>query len=442
MGNYANSWVDSLYLGSSKNDIDPFIMRLFSTSDKNVVTNPKNDLPKILTDQWLHELGENEQFQIICYKTDLNIVKDRLNLLGYTYDAVIDMFYLAKEKEIEHFEDLSKRNYIWKETVEEIKLLTVENWIEDIRKFNECFEEKKTGKIEESKKPSMIDMIINDNWHGFPGPDKTAALRLAIEALTEAKFFIYDVTDLILPGYYEIEDDFVKIANDFFNIDYFSNGKIIIITEGRTDSDFLSRTLKLLYPHLYNYFTFMDFNSSNVGGGVGTLANIIKAFSGTGIFNKIIAVFDNDTAAQTAINGLKSTHIPRNIKILQLPYYSFLTKYPTIGPSGKVIMDINSIASSIELYLGREILLDKNNDYQLIQWTGYDQGVGRYQGEILNKDFIQRKFLEKLKICENDNSKIREYDWEGLHLIFNSIFSIFNSCDKEDLLNELGNYNL
>ena len=64
--------------------------------------------------------------------------------------------------------------------------------------------------------------------------------------------------------------------------------------------------MQLLYPHLADYFTFMDFEGARVGGGAGNLANIVKAFAGAGIVNKIIAIFDNDTAGEAAIQG--TTH--------------------------------------------------------------------------------------------------------------------------------------
>ena len=184
----------------------------------------------------------------------------------------------------------------------------------------------------------------------------------------------------------------------------------------------------------------MDFQSTNSGGGVGYLTHIVKAFSGTGIVNKTIALFDNDTAAAAAINGLSSTKIPRNIKIVQLPKYNFLENYPTLGPTGKVMMDVNSIAASIELYLGRDVLASEDNGFHPVQWTGYDQGTEKYQGEVLNKSKIQKKFIDKITECESDPSKVSNFDWEGVNHILNTLFTAFHQNDKDDMIRNIKKY--
>jgi hypothetical protein len=44
---------------------------------------------------------------------------------------------------------------------------------------------------------------------------------------------------------------------------------------------------------------------------------LIKSFSGAGIINKIIALFDNDTAVTSAIQSIKTIKLPKNIMIKQ-----------------------------------------------------------------------------------------------------------------------------
>lgn len=64
----------------------------------------------------------------------------------------------------------------------------------------------------------------------------------------------------------------------------------MILTEGRSDASLLNDALHLLYPHLADYFSFMDF--AEYGGGAGQLANLVRAFSGAGIVNRVVALFD------------------------------------------------------------------------------------------------------------------------------------------------------
>jgi hypothetical protein len=77
-----------------------------------------------------------------------------------------------------------------------------------------------------------------------------------------------------------------------FAEEYQSSAKIILLTEGKSDTAILSAALDLLYPHLAGYYSFMEFDALRVGGGAGNLANLVKAFAGAGIANRTIALFD------------------------------------------------------------------------------------------------------------------------------------------------------
>ncbi len=46
MGSYAECWLESLYVGSTKNDFDYGLMQLFRAADKRVLRCSVNDLPK------------------------------------------------------------------------------------------------------------------------------------------------------------------------------------------------------------------------------------------------------------------------------------------------------------------------------------------------------------------------------------------------------------
>ena len=57
-----------------------------------------------------------------------------------------------------------------------------------------------------------------------------------------------------------------------------------------------ARLLGELTVHVW--LGFMDFEGVRIGGGAGSLVNIVKAFAGAGIVNRTVALFDNDTAAR------------------------------------------------------------------------------------------------------------------------------------------------
>jgi hypothetical protein len=152
-------------------------------------------------------------------------------------------------------------------------------------------------------------------------------------------------------------DDFVSIATGFISGEHTANSKIIVLTEGKTDRWIISESIKLLHPHLLDYFTFMDFEAARVEGGAGPLAGMVKSFAGAGIVNKVVAVFDSDTAGESAIRTLRQIRLPENIRVMQLPPLEALTNYPTIGPAGTTAMDINGMAASIEQYLGADVFV-------------------------------------------------------------------------------------
>jgi hypothetical protein len=117
--------------------------------------------------------------------------------------------------------------------------------------------------------------------------------------------------------------------------------------------------------------------------------------------------------------------MPLNIKIIQYPNLNFAKTYPTLGPSGINNLDINGLACSIELYLGKEIITNDKGKFIPIQWKGYDKSINKYQGEILYKNKIQKQFINKIKDCKKNKNHINNYDWEPLKLVFENIFNAF-----------------
>ena len=85
------------------------------------------------------------------------------------------------------------------------------------------------------------------------------------------------------------------------------------------------------------------------------------------------------------------------VKVLQYPVLPLATRYPTIGPStNAMMMDVNGLAGSIELYFGRDVL-QRGTELVPRQWKGFDEGLRRYQGEITDKAGVQQRFEKKLR---------------------------------------------
>jgi hypothetical protein len=154
----------------------------------------------------------------------------------------------------------------------------------------------------------------------------------------------------------------------------------------------------------------------------------VKAFSGAGITNRIVALFDNDTAAREATRMLAAVPLPANIVVRHYPELPLLRNYPTLGPSGLTSLNVNGLAASIELYLGEDILQDGGGGLIPIQWRGYSQTLRQYQGEVIGKNTLHDAFRGKLEHCRVDRGALQTTDWSGLAAILEMVFHAFDEA--------------
>ena len=133
------------------------------------------------------------------------------------------------------------------------------------------------------------------------------------------------------------------------------NRNVIFVTEGTTDASAIEIALQCIYPHLAEYFTFFDFKAPRVRGGASSVVEIVKAFAAARIADRIVAFIDNDTAGEEAMRALANVSLPNNIRVLRYPPIEIASAYPTLGPTGLTSMNVNGLAGSIELYLGRDV---------------------------------------------------------------------------------------
>jgi hypothetical protein len=215
----------------------------------------------------------------------------------------------------------------------------------------------------------------------------------------------------------------------------------IVLTEGKTDAEFLSQGLAILYPHLTDLIRFMDFHV-RPEGSASALVRTVRSFAAAGISNRIVAVFDNDTAGSQELRTLSNTRLPANIIVMQYPALTWARDYPTIHPSEAANEpepnrgDINGIAGSIEMYLGRELLVDDRGSPYPIQLVPFGNG-DHHQGEVVGKRTIQRKFRAKASTAMTSTGPRPGQDWSGLDLILQQIIRAHrNAGQSADALSE------
>jgi hypothetical protein len=255
--------------------------------------------------------------------------------------------------------------------------------------------------------------------------DDRFALRAALECLPSEAFLTIDLLEELEGDGLEPFDpqDYVKGV-----VHYASLGGVppVVLTEGRFDAEVLEAALSLRKPHLRGYLRFPDFSHRSEGGAA-SLRQSIRAFASAGIVNRAVGLFDNDTAARDVLVGVDESLLPAQLRVTQLPDLDLARSYPTVGPQGVNVMNVNGLAGSIELYLGEDVLRTDDGSLRPVVWGGYVRRLSAYQGEVDDKDAIQTAFRTKVATAVADPAAMAEQDWTGLDLVLDHLIELIST---------------
>jgi hypothetical protein len=81
-----------------------------------------------------------------------------------------------------------------------------------------------------------------------------------------------------------------------------------------------------------------------------------------------------------------------------------------------------------------DVLKDEDNNLLPVHWRAFDGSVGQYQGEITDKKLVLERLNKKLAACEQDRSRLADYDWSGLKSIIQIMKTAFHDVDARSLL--------
>jgi hypothetical protein len=212
-----------------------------------------------------------------------------------------------------------------------------------------------------------------------------------------------------------------------------SHAPVVVLTEGVTDAEFLSSALAVLHPHLTDLVRFLDYDRKPEGSASAVL-RAARAFDAAGIANRVVAILDNDTAGADVLRGSAQPRLSDGIRLIQYPPLGLARQYPTLGPptvgspGGAIeLADVNGLAASIELYLGRDVLTGEDGNLRPVQWQSFNPGVGRYHGAVTGKNDIHKAFRAKAAAALQDPAAVSQQDWEGLRLILDAILTAFTA---------------
>jgi 5S rRNA maturation endonuclease (ribonuclease M5) len=333
--------------------------------------------------------GEKGTFTFKGYRQTAKICKQRLEIFGMTIQKAKKEFPMAKKIAVE------ERLYSF--SLSKVSFKQYLNEVSDIINKKEInYDQLYTN---------LRDSLIAGEL-GILGQSLQSQLYSILNTVSENSVVEYDLTDVINGGWVK-EKEAKQVIFE----------KILILTEGKTDVEFISASLNRLYPHLFPYYHFIDFDEYKVESNASALVKLVISLAASNIRHPIIVLFDNDTTGIMEMKKLNSVQMGNNFQILKLPDLKLAKNYPTIGPTGIKKMNVNGLACGIEMYLGKETLT-KDGSLLPIHWKSYNDKERKYQGEISEKGLVQDTFRQKIK------SNL-DADFSDIDLVLKSVFKAF-----------------
>ena len=185
--------------------------------------------------------------------------------------------------------------------------------------------------------------------------------------------------------------------------------RFLIVTEGRSDANAIRHALRLLKPHIDDFFDFVDMNEGYPFTGTGNLYNFTKGLISISVQNNVVILYDNDAEGVFSFNRTAKLNVPNNMRVLKLPDLPEFRNFCTVGPSGEHRADINGCAAAIECYLDV-------GPTASVRWSNFHRELGVYHGALVGKGDVAKAFLAQSSVTES-------YDFSKITAVFNLIIS-------------------
>jgi hypothetical protein len=366
------------------------------------------------------------------YAIPAKLAKARLHVMGFTLDRARADYERCRNEEIERLVAyrVADPGESWAdEELKTVRLIGFDAFVAACRKIFEsglsAYELHERGESDPVIVRIASKYMEPDPEWSFYCRDARSLVRVLLEVVPDETSVSVDMTGLIASGYWELSDDMVEIALANRRGTYAIDSPIIVLPEGVTDTEVIGRSMAVLHPGLRDYYRFLD-HSARPSGGAAQLTNAVRAFVAAGIENRIIAVFDNDAEGHAQLQILRGQRLPSNVRAMTYPDIDLARSYPTLGPTGPALHNINGTAASVELYFGDDILRTRAGDLAPIHWKGRNEAIGRYQGEIEHKNTLKERFLEKLTRVES-GAPIVEHEWQQMRSLLDAILGAFHA---------------
>jgi hypothetical protein len=392
MGSWASLKVGDIEITSFKSEVEPWVALVFTSEDRR--TRPASA-------EEIDERGGDDPWEVTELVAPAAVVRDRLELTGADWESAVAMFKQLVDDKLELDREMQPRfrDLPIDKEIEYLSTIDLDRWVAAVRDAP-------------PDTPTQSRLELGSRRWLF-GIWEYGDVRLCLRATIECRpddIVCVDVTDLIDGGWLEQDEDPREVALLSFGWAERYASPIVVLTEGSTDAQILETSLAVIYPHLREFIRFADF-SQRPEANAGALVRTVKAFAAAGITNRVVALFDADTAAYDAVRSLSGLPLPPSIVVRHLPSLNIAISYPTVGPEGAGTMDVNGKACSLELYLGSDVLTDADGALPPVRWTTFMPGVGAWHGVVERKAELHARFAEKAKVALRDPSQVPTQDW-------------------------------
>lgn len=362
----------------------------------------------------VEEIDDNIYEERVIYKKGarktLRLIKERLNLLGYDLISVENKY----NEMLKEFEFYMKKqlNLTFEEFLNFIKSLDIEKINNVISSADNSENGYDLGEYftkvlleDEEFSSKMKEDIKKDKYFVsdfFENIEPYIILRILAENENNLDYYVYWCYSDDIESRMLTEDDVVGKLED--------KNKILIVTEGKSDSFVIKKTLENLYPNICDFFEFIDMKENYPFTGTGNLVRFCQGLCKINIQNNIIILFDNDTEGLESYEKVKSIVKPDNLLICVLPICEEFDNVETVGPFGNKFVNINKKAVAIECFLD----FDSVSFAPIVRWSSFNPNMKEYQGALENKDEYVRAF-------KSANLKDGSYNCEKLRKLIDYI---------------------
>ena len=169
--------------------------------------------------------------------------------------------------------------------------------------------------------------------------------------------------------------------------------RFLVVTEGSSDGKAIEHALKLLKPHVADFFSFVDMKEGYPFTGTGNLFNFAKGLVSISVQNSVVILYDNDAEGVWSCRRTRDLNLPDNMRVLRLPDLADFRNFRTVGPTGAHSADINGRAAAIECYLDPGPAAE-------VRWSHFHKGLRVYHGALVGKERVLREFLRQTEVSQ------------------------------------------